>query len=377
MDSTYTYTDLGYVKENIYYPFIKSAVNRILNKEKFTFPSGVESNVERFVLKYKNNINNTSLFNTDSETHIAHIASIKGIVHNIISLNKINNISHIDEFFESVNKKLVKEGVFVGCVETIRQRKEKIFKKYHASVAYPVYLFDFVFKRICPKVFPTKKLYYKITKGKDTVISIAETLGRLTLSGFEILSYEEINGVTYFAAKKTRLPMYGDKPSCGFIVKLRRVGENGNIINVYKFRTMHPYSECLQDYLYKNHSLKEGGKFNRDFRITFWGKILRKTRIDELPMLINFLKGDLKLVGVRPLSLQYWSTYEEDIRNRRIKYKPGLFPPFVADLPKTFTEIMDSERRYLDNYDSKPIRTDLKYLLKILYNINFKLILGE
>ncbi len=255
--------------------------------------------------------------------------------------------------------------------------REKIFKKYPAAIAYPFYLFDFVFKRICSKIFPTKKLYYLITKGKGRIISIAETLGRLVLSGFEILGYEEIKGVTYFAAKRIRLPRYEDEPSSGFIVRLRRVGENGNIINVYKFRTMHPYSECLQEYIYKNHSLKDGGKFNRDFRITTWGKILRKLRIDELPMIINFLKGEVKLVGVRPLSPQYYSMYEEDIRNRRIKYKPGLFPPFFADLPKTFSEIMDSERKYLDNYDVKPIKTDLIYLLKILYNINFKLVLGE
>jgi hypothetical protein len=211
----------------------------------------------------------------------------------------------------------------------LKQRKEKIFEKYPAAIACLFYLFDFVFKRVCPKIFPTRKLYYSITKGKGRVISLAETLGRLVLSGFEILGYEEINGVTYFAAKKIRLPRYEDKPSFGLIIRLRRVGENGNIINVYKFRTMHPYSECLQEYIYKNNSLKDGGKFNRDFRITAWGRILRKLRIDELPMIINFLKGDLKLVGVRPISLQYYSLYEEDIRNRRVKYKPGLFPPFL------------------------------------------------
>jgi hypothetical protein len=374
MDSTYTYTDLGLVKENIYYPFLKSAVKRILNKEKFAFPVDIEPQVESFVFKYKNNTNDTLFFNTDSKIKID---AIRGNVHNIVNFSRINEIGLIDEFFESVNKKLVKDGVFVGCVETIRQRKDRLFEKYPAFIASPVYLFDFIFKRICPRIFLTKKLCYLLTKGKGKVISIAETLGRLVLSGFEILGYEEINGVTYFAAKKNTLPRYGNKPSCGLIVKLRRVGENGNMINVYKFRTMHPYSECLQEYIYKINSLKDGGKFNRDFRITFWGKILRKTRIDELPMIINFLKGDLKLVGVRPLSLQYWSMYEEDIRNRRIKYKPGLFPPFVADLPKTFSEIMDSERRYLDNYDTRPISTDVKYFLKILYNINFKLVMGE
>src|SRR4030095_358799 len=364
----YTFKDLSYVKESFYFPYAE----KISIKE--NFPIDIEPAVENFISKYKNNADSTLLFKTDSKNYVD---TINRKVHNIINVNRINDTGYINKFFDTVNKKLVNEGVYIGCVETSKQRKEKVFKKYPAAIAYPFYLFDFVFKRICPKIFPTKKLYFSITKGKGRILSLAETLGRLVLSGFEILGYEEINGVTYFAAKRMRLPRYEDKPSSGFIIKLRRVGENGNIINVYKFRTMSPYSECLQEYISKNNSLKKGGKFNRDFRITTWGKILRKLRIDELPMIINFLKGEVKLVGVRPLSLQYYNMYEEDIRNRRIKYKPGLFPPFFADLPKTFSEIMDSERKYLDNYDMKPVKTDLIYLLKILYNINLKLVLGE
>ena len=46
-------------------------------------------------------------------------------------------------------------------------------------------------------------------------------------------------------------------------------------------------------------------------------------------MLINFFKGDMKLVGVRPLSKQYFELYKKEVRERRIKYKPGLIPPFM------------------------------------------------
>ena len=349
-----TYEDLKYIKEDVYEDYIKSASKKI----SINVPVGLEPAVGNFISKYKYSINNSVVFNTSSKIYID---TLKEKVNNIINVNKINDIGHINKFFESVNKKLVNEGVFVGCVETLKQRKEKLFINYPSAIAFLLYLFDFVFKRVFPKIFPTKKLYYSITKGKYGIISLAETLGRLVLGGFEILGYEEINGVTYFAAKRTRLPKYSHKPACGFLIRLKRVGENGKMINVYKFRTMSPYSEYLQDYLYKHNHLKEGGKFNGDFRITTWGKILRKLRIDELPMIINFLKGEVKLVGVRPLSPQYYSLYEEDIRSRRIKYKPGLFPPFYADLPKTFSEIMDSERKYLDRYDKKPIKTDLLY----------------
>lgn len=368
----FIYEDYRYVKEDVYYQYKKAASKKISIKE--SFPIDLEPAVEDFISKYRNEFKNTLIFDTESKSVID---IIKGKVNNIININRVNDISDINDFFECVNRKLEKDGVFIGCVETLKQRKEKLFGKYPSAIAFLFYLFEFVIKRILPKVFLTKKLYSAVTKGKRRIISLAETLGRLVLNGFEILGYEEISGLTFFAAKRAGFPRYETKPSSGLIIKLRRVGMNGNIINVYKFRTMSPYSECLQEYISKNNRLKEGGKFNGDFRITGWGKVLRKLRIDELPMIINYLKGEVKLVGVRPISLQYYSMYEEDIRNRRIKYKPGLFPPFCADLPKTFSEIMDSERKYFDKYDENPFKTDLIYMLKILYNINFRLILGE
>ena len=72
---------------------------------------------------------------------------------------------------------------------------------------------------------------------------------------------------------------------------------------------MHPYAEYLQKFVYEKFSLQEGGKFNNDFRVASWGKVFRKLWIDELPMIINFFKGDLKLVGVRPLSNHYLNLY--------------------------------------------------------------------
>ena len=67
----------------------------------------------------------------------------------------------------------------------------------------------------------------------------------------------------------------------------KKVGKDGVIINVYKFRTMHPYSEYLQSYIYEQNKLQEGGKFANDFRVTTLGKCMRKLWIDELPMFIN------------------------------------------------------------------------------------------
>jgi len=153
---------------------------------------------------------------------------------------------------------------------------------------------------------------------------------------------------------------------------MRRIGKNGKVIFVYKFRTMHPYSEYLQKYVYERNSLQDGGKIRDDFRVTYWGRIMRKLWIDELPMFINFFKGELKLVGVRPLSTHYLSLYDDELREMRLKHKPGLLPPFYADLPTTLEEIIESEKKYLRAYDQYGLITDVRYLFAAMYNILIK-----
>ena len=86
-------------------------------------------------------------------------------------------------------------------------------------------------------------------------------------------------------------------------------------------------------------------------------------------MLYNWLKREIKLVGVRPLSQHYLSLYPHDLVERRREHKPGLIPPFYVDLPKGLEEIVESERRYLQAYEAHPIKTDVKYFFLALYNI--------
>jgi lipopolysaccharide/colanic/teichoic acid biosynthesis glycosyltransferase len=153
---------------------------------------------------------------------------------------------------------------------------------------------------------------------------------------------------------------------------MRRVGKNGEIISVFKFRTMSPYAEYLQEYIKQRYGLGESGKFSNDFRVTSWGKWFRRCWIDELPMIVNLIKGDLKLIGVRPISPHYLGMYPDALKAFRTKYKPGLIPPFYADLPKGFEEIIASEEKYLRAYDKSPLRTDVQYFCKIFWNIVVK-----
>jgi lipopolysaccharide/colanic/teichoic acid biosynthesis glycosyltransferase len=135
---------------------------------------------------------------------------------------------------------------------------------------------------------------------------------------------------------------------------------------------MHAYSEYLQEYIFQKNNLQAGGKFKDDFRVTGAGKFMRKFWLDELPMIFNLLRGDMKLVGVRPLSRQYFSLYTEELKEKRLRFKPGLIPPFYVDMPKTLEEIMASENKYLDAYAKNPLKTDIKYLCLAAINIIFK-----
>jgi lipopolysaccharide/colanic/teichoic acid biosynthesis glycosyltransferase len=89
-------------------------------------------------------------------------------------------------------------------------------------------------------------------------------------------------------------------------------------------------------------------------------------------MIINLLKGEVKLVGVRPLSVHKFSMYPEEAQKKRILFKPGLGPPFYADYPNGLEELVASEMKYLNAYEINPFQTDVKYFFKALNNILFK-----
>ncbi|MCE1156304.1 MAG: sugar transferase, partial [Bacteroidales bacterium] len=206
------------------------------------------------------------------------------------------------------------------------------------------------------------------------ILPKTEVMGRLSYMGFDIVTTRKIEGITYVVALKiqsidTRPPLRFYGP----LIKLRRTGKNGKPIIVYKFRTMYAYSEFLQEYMYKTYDLQDGGKFTKDIRVSSWGRFMRKYFLDELPMVWNILKGEMKLVGVRPLSNQYLSLYTEEVQQLRRQYKPGLLPPFYADLPGTLEEIQQSEVNYLKKCEQEGVLlTDLKYFFKIIYTILFK-----
>lgn len=287
----------------------------------------------------------------------------------IVNLSRVNDIRWINKFFETVNSKLNNQGLFIGFIETKKNRKKRILSKLPFPFNWIRYTGDFILHRALPKMKFSKRIYFYITKGHNRVLTKAETLGRLVSCGFEIKDVKELGKVTYFVTEKVKEPFYDPNPSYGPLFKMRRVGKNGEIIKVYKFRTMHPYAEYLQDYVLKINGYSEIGKPADDFRMTTWGRFMRRYWLDELPQLINVVKGEMKLVGIRPLSKRFLAEYPEDVLKIRLKHKPGCVPPYVALLKQEVEQYIESERIYLLEKEKHPFTTDIKYFFKAVYNI--------
>lgn len=318
----------------------------------------------------KENCSNLSWFHTPDIEQInpAIIDSESGLG----NTSRINDIRRINKYFEYINRQTDNGSYLVAAVETKEARKQRLYDKFPGPIQKPYYFLDFILKRVLPKWKPTRAIYFHITKGRNRVLSLTEALGRLVSCGYEIVDCKKIKYNTWIVAQKVNEPAYDMQPTYGALVRLERIGKDGKQIKVRKLRTMYPYSEYLQEYIYQMHDLEEGGKFKNDFRNTSYGQFFRKYWLDEFPMFINFFRGEMKLVGVRPLSEHYFGLYPKDLQELRVKVKPGLVPPYYADMPEGLEEIQESERQYLKAYLEKPFRTDLRYFLKTFYNIFFK-----
>ena len=87
------------------------------------------------------------------------------------------------------------------------------------------------------------------------------------------------------------------------LFKQERPGKNGKIFKLYKFRTMTDARD------------EEGNLLPDDVRLTKFGRLLRKTSLDELPEAFNILKGDMSVIGPRPLLVEYLPYYTEEEMN--------------------------------------------------------------
>jgi exopolysaccharide biosynthesis polyprenyl glycosylphosphotransferase len=151
-----------------------------------------------------------------------------------------------------------------------------------------------------------------------------------------------------------------------------RAGLNGRTFNLFKFRTMRQDAEKLRNHLEELNEMQGPVfKIKNDPRITFIGRILRKFSIDELPQLWNVLKGDMSLVGPRPLPVYEVERFEERWQRRRLSMKPGLTCLWQVNGRNKitdFNEWMELDLKYIDNWS---LGLDFKVLVKTIPTVIF------
>jgi lipopolysaccharide/colanic/teichoic acid biosynthesis glycosyltransferase len=163
----------------------------------------------------------------------------------------------------------------------------------------------------------------------------------------------------------TALSIVIENPGPVFFVQTR-VGRNGRHFRFYKFRSMVVNAEKLKTELTAQNESKDGVifKMKKDPRITRTGRIIRKFSIDELPQLINVLKGDMSLVGPRPPVPKEVEQYTLEQR-KRLHAIPGITGLWQvsgrSDIPFT-----DQVRLDLQYIQSAGIVSDLRLLLKTI-----------
>ncbi len=150
-----------------------------------------------------------------------------------------------------------------------------------------------------------------------------------------------------------------------------RVGKDGRVFRMYKFRSMCQNAEFLQGDLMKYNEM-DGPvfKMKNDPRITKTGKFIRKYSIDELPQLVNILKGDMSVVGPRPPLVKEVEQYNS-YQSQRLLIKPGLtcFWQAYGRSELSFVDWMDMDMRYIKR---RNLLLDAKLILKTVFAVLFK-----
>lgn len=154
-----------------------------------------------------------------------------------------------------------------------------------------------------------------------------------------------------------------------------RAGRYGRPFRMWKFRTMVPNAEELLNQIKKEHGNEMSGpvfKLHHDPRVFPFGEWLRKLSIDELPQLLNVLKGDMSLVGPRPLPLYEVEAFSEITHRRRLSVKPGITCEWQAGGRNTITSFdqwVEMDLHYIDNWS---LWLDFNILLRTIPAVLFR-----
>lgn len=200
------------------------------------------------------------------------------------------------------------------------------------------------------RIFTKEEMYKCIKRGMDIILSLIALIILMPIFVIiAILIKLDSKGPVFFRHK--------------------RIGKNGNEIKIYKFRSMVPEAEDLIKTFTPEqmNEYKENYKLQNDPRVTRIGRILRKTSLDELPQIINILKGDLSIIGPRPVIESELEKYGRN-KYKFLSITPGLTGYWQANgrSTTTYEERMKMELYYIDNMS---IKTDIKIFFKTIISV--------
>lgn len=139
------------------------------------------------------------------------------------------------------------------------------------------------------------------------------------------------------------------------IFKQKRPGKNEKIFTLYKFRTMTDKRDI------------DGNRLPDEYRLTKFGKFLRSTSLDELPELINIIKGDMAIVGPRPLLVEYLPYYTEEEKHRH-DVRPGLTGLAQVN-GRNLLEWDERLKKDLEYINSISVKNDLFIIFRTIINV--------
>jgi lipopolysaccharide/colanic/teichoic acid biosynthesis glycosyltransferase len=290
----------------------------------------------------------------------------------LITGERLNDVEDLNRFLSSCYDRVMVGGWIICKYKDMDVTIDEWRRKHQGILFYYVYVSQVLLQRFLWAMPGFKWVDSAMTKGRGRLLPRVEAWGRLSYNGFDVVREKRIGDEQYIIARKTKTPSDNPNPSCSPLISLDRIGLYGKMIKIHKVRTMYPYSEYLQKQVFEENQLASSGKINNDYRITRAGSILRKYWVDEVPQFIDWFRGEIKLVGIRAMSLHFFSLYPREYQELFIKVKPGIFSPVFDEETVDFSQIVGTEAAYLRSYQQRPVRTDIIYFFRTICQILFQ-----
>lgn len=318
------------------------------------------------------------------DINTADSQSISASVGLLIGRTRINDVLRLNQFMQFCTEHTSMGGYFVIHYMPLENVVNSLKRRYQGLLYWLVFIPHFIWYRAIPKIPWLEKLYFtpmlswldtihlSLVKKRNRALAKAEVWGRLSFFGMNVLAESKGDDELYILAQRVAQPVQNKLPSFFMIAALEKVGLDGEIIHTHKIRTMFPFSEFLQKRIFEDHGLAATGKFADDFRLTEYGRFIRKYWLDELPQIFDWLRGDVKLVGMRATSPHFLSLYPRKLYDLYIQIKPGLIPPIFDENTTGFDQIVEVEMTYLQRYWARPFLTDVRYFIKTFTDIVFR-----